>query len=273
MFEPKSDPNISAMPPQKEASAIRQEERDIAPWTLNDVMLGVVLTAVLWLVSAIIYSSYTVSTASITNNPLKAFLTLVLATLVEGVFIAGPLLIAWRTTRPAEGKSHWRAALEGLGFRRFHVWHACVAIIGFFFLIYLANFVYQAVITTFHLPIQTNDQYIFEKGRIDPLTTYATLAAGVLVAPICEEIFFRGFLLGGLRRSMSNGWAIIISAVVFALAHFDPGSFAVLLVIGLILGYLRCRMRSIWPGILLHTLNNAYSSLLIVLALTHVINV
>ncbi|GHO67476.1 hypothetical protein KSC_063680 [Ktedonobacter sp. SOSP1-52] len=273
MFEPKSDPNISAMPPQKEASAIRQEERDIAPWTLNDVMLGVVLTAILWLVSAIIYSSYTASTVSITNNPLKAFLTLVLATLVEGVFIAGPLLIAWRTTRPAEGKSHWRAALEGLGFRRFHVWHACVVIIGFFFLIYLANFVYQAVITTFHLPIQTNDQYIFEKGRIDPLTTYATLAAGVLVAPICEEIFFRGFLLGGLRRSMSNGWAIIISAVVFALAHFDPGSFVVLLVIGLILGYLRCRMRSIWPGILLHTLNNAYSSLLIVLALTHVINV
>ncbi|GHO45616.1 type II CAAX endopeptidase family protein [Ktedonospora formicarum] len=270
MFEPKDDPS---QPPLSDIQPPIPQEQDVAPWTLNEVMYGVVLTAIIWLIAAVLLSTYSSHAASITNSPVKAILVFLLSALVEGAFVVAPLVIAWRAARAREGASRWRVALRGLGFRRFNVPKSIIAIIGFFLLIYLVNFIYQLLITTFHLPIQTNDQYILERGRLDPLTTYATLLAGVLTAPLCEEIFFRGMLLGGLRRSMPDAPAVIISAFVFALAHFDIGSFAVLLVIGLILGYLRCRTRSIWPSIGLHLLNNGYSSLLIVLALNNFIKV
>lgn len=272
LFEPNSDPTIPPAPGDGKGQFVSQE-RDVAPWTLNAVMLGVLLTAILWFVAAILYSTYSASVTAITNNVGKAILVFIFSSLVEAAFAVAPLIIAWRSTRTQEGQSHWRAALQGLGFRRFNVVKAIIAIIAFFLLIYLTNFAYQLIITTFHIPVQTNDQYILERGRRDPLTTYATLLAGVFIAPICEELFFRGLVLGGLRRSMSNVPAVIISALVFALAHFDVGSFAVLLVIGLILGYLRCRSRSIWPCIALHMLNNGYSSLLIFLALNNIIKV
>jgi membrane protease YdiL (CAAX protease family) len=65
-------------------------------------------------------------------------------------------------------------------------------------------------------------------------------------------------------------WAVLISSALFAIAHTDPGSFLPLLVIGLGLGFLRYRTKSIWPGIMLHMLNNLLSSVDIVLVMHHV---
>jgi membrane protease YdiL (CAAX protease family) len=63
-----------------------------------------------------------------------------------------------------------------------------------------------------------------------------------------------------------------LSALIFAAAHFDPASFPVLFFIGLALAIARWRTRSIWPGIILHLLNNGLSAVLVVLAL-HGMNV
>jgi membrane protease YdiL (CAAX protease family) len=60
-------------------------------------------------------------------------------------------------------------------------------------------------------------------------------------------------------------WAIIFSALIFGVAHADPGSFAVLVIIGLALAFLRWRTYSIWPGMILHALNNAIAALAVVL--------
>jgi len=80
-------------------------------------------------------------------------------------------------------------------------------------------------------------------------------------------VFFRGFVFPGLRRAMPVGWAIVLSSLLFAVAHADPGSFAVLFIIGLALAFLRWRTGSIWPGMILHMLNNGIGAVSIILVM------
>ena len=137
--------------------------------------------------------------------------------------------------------------------------------------IFGVNTFYSYLITVLHLNVQTNDQLLIQQSKVAPLSTYATLFAAVIIAPFCEEVFFRGFVFPGLRHGMSLVWAIIISSLLFGVAHADPGSFPVLFVIGLALAFLRWRTKSIWPCIMLHILNNGIAALVIVLTMQGVI--
>ncbi len=91
-----------------------------------------------------------------------------------------------------------------------------------------------------------------------------TIAAALLIviaAPISEEIFFRGFIFGGLRRTLSFPVAGVISAGIFGLFHYTgPGSLTVvpqLAVLGLALCWVYEETGSIYPTMAIHALNNA----------------
>jgi membrane protease YdiL (CAAX protease family) len=84
------------------------------------------------------------------------------------------------------------------------------------------------------------------------------VAAGVL-APILEELIFRGLLLRALRFLMSANWAIVVSAVAFGTVHFLGGNllgtlavFPALVGLGLVSGYLAVRSGDLSQSILLH---------------------
>ena len=81
----------------------------------------------------------------------------------------------------------------------------------------------------------------------------------VVVAPLVEEIFFRGFLFQGFRQRY--GWipAILLSSGIFAAAHLDPLSFIPTFVLGAALAYVYHRSNSLWPAIILHFLNNGFA--------------
>lgn len=90
------------------------------------------------------------------------------------------------------------------------------------------------------------------------------IAAGILIvaaAPVSEEIFFRGFLFGGLRSRLPFAVAGPISAGIFGLFHYTgAGSWGVLpqlAVLGLVLAFVYERTGSILPTICVHALNNA----------------
>jgi len=74
----------------------------------------------------------------------------------------------------------------------------------------------------------------------------------VVAAPIVEEIFFRGLVLKSLERRMSRGWAIVVSSLVFAAAHFEPLQFPALFVFGLLAAVLATRTGRLGPGIWAH---------------------
>ena len=91
------------------------------------------------------------------------------------------------------------------------------------------------------------------------------VAVGIL-APLAEEIVFRGAILRTLLDMMSkkNHWvAIMISAAIFGVVHGNMAQFVNALLMGLILGWMYYRTKSLVPGILLHWVNNTVAFILV----------
>ena len=76
-----------------------------------------------------------------------------------------------------------------------------------------------------------------------------------IAAPVVEELVFRG-AIQQLARPLGERQAVALQAVLFAVQHKGPAGMAYALVCGLVLGSIRSRTGSVWPGMLLHTLNN-----------------
>lgn len=90
----------------------------------------------------------------------------------------------------------------------------------------------------------------------------------VLVAPLAEELFFRGLVLRSHLAGYSLTAAVWISAVLFALAHLNLWQAAAALPLGLGYAWLSLRTGSLLPGILSHmTVNFTYNFLMTPLAL------
>ena len=110
------------------------------------------------------------------------------------------------------------------------------------------------------LPISADRQAALEQltGQIPSLGASVLVLA--LMPAITEEIAFRGYILSGLERAYRPRTAILLSAFLFAFLHamislfqqFFPAA-----LLGLILGVVAYRTGSLWPGAVLHFVNNA----------------
>ena len=70
-----------------------------------------------------------------------------------------------------------------------------------------------------------------------------------LLAPLVEEIVFRGAILRALLSQFSKAWvAILISAVLFAAIHANPAQMPHAFVVGLLLGWMYWRTSASWPS-------------------------
>ncbi|TKG95562.1 CPBP family intramembrane metalloprotease [Puteibacter caeruleilacunae] len=77
-----------------------------------------------------------------------------------------------------------------------------------------------------------------------------------LVAPVIEEMIFRGFIMHGFMRNYSKFTAIFVSALMFALFHLNPWQFPATFTLGLLLGWIMVRTQNILLCIIGHALNN-----------------
>ncbi len=85
----------------------------------------------------------------------------------------------------------------------------------------------------------------------------AVVAMAVL-APIVEEMMFRGAIQGYLMRRCSNAWTgIIITAIIFGAIHMNPQQVVYATLLGIIFGWIYYRTRSLLPVIVGHVLNNS----------------
>jgi membrane protease YdiL (CAAX protease family) len=94
-----------------------------------------------------------------------------------------------------------------------------------------------------------------------------TLTA-IMVAPLAEELFFRGLLLQTFWRYLGQAWlAIALSGVAFGLIHNEqPQAVLPMMTMGVILGYVRVRYRSLTTCVLVHALFNARTMIYVLLA-------
>jgi sodium transport system permease protein len=89
------------------------------------------------------------------------------------------------------------------------------------------------------------------------------------IPAICEELAFRGFILTGLERGHRTRSAILLSALLFGFLHVLLSLFQQLFnatLLGVVLGLLAVRSRSILPGMLFHFINNGLAIVLGTLA-------
>ncbi|WP_066377674.1 MULTISPECIES: CPBP family intramembrane glutamic endopeptidase [unclassified Anabaena] len=78
-----------------------------------------------------------------------------------------------------------------------------------------------------------------------------------IAAPLFEELLFRGFLLPSLTRYLSVWGAILISALLFAIAHLSLSEILPLTALGIVLGVVYTRSRNLLAPMLLHSLWNS----------------
>jgi len=212
---------------------VREEalERSI-PWSAMESWMGVLLLILLNVVLILFVKGG--SGAQLAQSALIVFAEL--AYILPVVVILAWKRIPWKYL--GFGKFNWSTIGIGCGF-----------LIGGYGIIYLHNI----ILTLLGIDVQ-GEKIVGVFDSID--SPVWLIVAAVLVAPLVEEIFFRGFLFQGFRKKY--GWvkAMLLSSAIFGIAHIDPVTIIPTFVLGLVLTYVYHRSNSVWPGIILHFLIN-----------------
>ena len=97
---------------------------------------------------------------------------------------------------------------------------------------------------------------LFNKVFESDFGIYGAALKVVVMAPVIEELIFRGVIMHGLMRNYSKFTAVVVSALMFALFHLNPWQFPATFILGIVLGILMLRTRNIYLCILGHAINN-----------------
>ena len=114
----------------------------------------------------------------------------------------------------------------------------------------------------------------FDKYFTDASGAYLMAVFGVTLAPLMEELFFRGFLYPALNRRLGVALSLVITSLAFALLHAAQLAHAwaplfLIFIVGLALTYIRARTRSVASSFLLHAGYNSTLFILMWIATDH----
>jgi uncharacterized protein len=160
---------------------------------------------------------------------------------VYGVLVA---LTVWTAT--AYGRP-----LDALGLHAFSLKWTGIAI-GLIFLVLVLALALEPL-------VHAGEEQGYAPDVWKPDRSTAFLVNGIVAAtvvPLAEELFFRGLGVRALAF-LGSAWAILGTAVVFALGHGLLVALPVFVAFGGALGWVRVRSDSIWPGVVAHGLFNA----------------
>ena len=97
---------------------------------------------------------------------------------------------------------------------------------------------------------------LFNKVFESDFGIYGAFLKVVIIAPVVEELIFRGVIMHGLMRNYPKLIAIFVSALFFALFHLNPWQFPATFLLGLLLGWVMVITRNIFACIIGHSINN-----------------
>jgi membrane protease YdiL (CAAX protease family) len=215
------------------------------PWGLPAILLALVIPTGLLVPGFFLSEPEELTTGEIIAN--------LIATLIlkDGLFIGIAAAFAvWRY------KQGW----GGLGLRQVdskYWWVPFVAAVGAIAAVATYSIVLSAVGADEATPRQEDLEKIFDDPAALPIAAFAV----VVMAPLSEEIFFRGFIFGGLIRPLGPIPAMLVSGLIFGAYHVTGlSSLGVVLpfsLIGAFFAWLYYRTGSIWLSIATHFLFNA----------------
>lgn len=121
---------------------------------------------------------------------------------------------------------------------------------------HLLSFFFQGMGST-HAPRMLPEM----EGPGDILMMILALA---VLAPLVEELLFRGFLYRILRSRYSSLPSIIITSILFSAVHFSLAMVVPIFIMGVLMAWARERSGSMAPSLLLHSINNLVAVLLLI---------
>lgn len=108
-----------------------------------------------------------------------------------------------------------------------------------------------------------NMKDVFEQMMNNPLGIISI----VVMAPLVEELLFRGAIQGHLMRKWKMPYlGIVVSSLIFGVVHGNPAQIPFAFVVGIALGWVYYLTGSLLPGVLMHFINNGSSVLLYTLS-------
>jgi len=99
------------------------------------------------------------------------------------------------------------------------------------------------------------------QARGNPVAVSALVFSIALLAPFCEEFFFRGAMFSSVRSTSSARSAAVVSSVLFAVAHLNFAMFTYYLVFGLTMCWLLSKTQTIAAPIAAHITVNATATI------------
>lgn len=219
------------------------------PWNLGDVFKGLLVPLAFYAVA--------VTARRLVGDPRGVTASgdgiRLLASLLILAFQFSLLLPLWWF-----GLRKYNVGPSALGLRGFSALPGCGLMIVTLVVGYMFTGAWGLFLARYGLRAQPNPLPIFGEGIAGLLV--ALLAAGV-VAPLTEEMFFRGFMFPAFRDRLGEAGGIAASAAVFAVAHWQPLALPALFALGALLAWLYQKTGSLWPGIVLHATINSVAIL------------
>ena len=105
--------------------------------------------------------------------------------------------------------------------------------------------------------VQMSEEYQNASDAFYGSTIWIELLGSALVTPVLEEILHRGVVFGRLRRRMDMWPAVILSALVFAVLHFNIVQFIYAFLLGMVFALFVEKTGLLYPAILAHIVANA----------------
>ena len=114
------------------------------------------------------------------------------------------------------------------------------------------------------IPLPENFSQITNFMKVDDFVSgFFSIGVVFILGPLVEELVVRGFFQRVLEYRYKDATkAVLVSALTFALIHFNPWWLIQIYIIGIFLGYVAWRTNSIWVPFLLHAMYNGSSSLI-----------
>lgn len=146
--------------------------------------------------------------------------------------------------------------LSAFGVRRAKPRHLVVAaVLG------LVAYVLGTIAAVAYMLVSGNTENVQTSYQAAATAAWWSLAlavvAGAIITPLGEEAFFRGVLANALLARYRTWIAVIVSAAIFAVAHGINPILPAAFVVGVLTALLFRWSGSIWPGVVLHGVNNA----------------
>jgi len=189
------------------------------------------------------------------------------AAFVQGVLFHGvALLIVWGFIRRRNSSWNETFGMNWQGLKR-AAGQGLASYVGIIPVIFVISFLYQIFLYAAGYPVTLQDVVVIFLEPQSGWSLFFLLLLAVVVAPLVEEVLFRGMLLPVLMKKMSPGTAIVISSVFFAGIHQHLPSMVPLFVLAVVLALLYVYSGSLWTSIVLHAVFNGASICILLLTL------